>query len=154
MKAPKTSRYARPTTMFSGGGGLVSTAGDYLRFCRMLLGGGTLDGTRILGRKTLELMTRNHLPDGQDLLDASVGLFAETPYDGTGFGLGFSVNLDPVAGGAIGSVGEYAWGGMASTFFWVDPTTDICCVFLTQLTPSSSYSNRAELKALVHGAIA
>ena len=92
---PQKSVYLTPRTFFSGGGGLVSTAHDYLRFCRMLVNGGELDGARILGRKTIELMTRNHLPNDQDLTQWALGSFSETSNEGYGFGLGFSINLGP-----------------------------------------------------------
>jgi len=150
---PFDSEYREGVTLFSGGGGLVSTAADYLRFCRMLLGGGTLDGTRILGRKTLDLMTRNHLVGGRDLTETSVGRFGETPYEGTGFGLGFSVLLDPARGQNVGSPGEFAWGGAASTIFWVDPAEELIVVFLTQLMPSRTFDFRGQLKAIVYGAL-
>ena len=149
---PERSLWAREVTFFSGGGGLVSTAADYLRFARMLLGGGALDGARILSRKTLELMTRNHLPGGADLATLARGGFAETPYEGVGFGLGFSVLLDPVLQGA-GSPGEFAWGGAASTVFFVDPREELIVIFLTQLLPSTTYDFRGQLKALVYGAL-
>ncbi|MCR9096600.1 MAG: beta-lactamase family protein [bacterium] len=150
---PLDSEYKEGVTLLSGGGGLVSTAADYLRFCRMLLGGGTLDGTRILGRKTLDLMTRNHLPEGRDLTETSIGSFAETPYEGTGFGLGFSVILDTVRGQNVGTPGEFAWGGAASTVFWVDPVEDLTVVFLTQLMPSRTFDFRGQLKSIVYGAL-
>ncbi len=150
---PQQSHYLEPPRFLSGGGGLVSTAADYLRFCRMLLAGGELEGARILGRKTLELMTRNHLPGGGDLTDHSVGLFAETLYAGVGFGLGFSVTLDPVKAGVVGSVGEYAWGGAASTVFWIDPAEDLIAIFMTQLMPSQTFNFRGQLKSIIYGAI-
>jgi CubicO group peptidase (beta-lactamase class C family) len=150
---PERSAYRRPPVFLSGGGGLVSTARDYLRFCRMLLGGGELEGTRILGRKTLELMTRNHLPGGHDLHRLAVGLFSETLYAGTGFGLGFSVTLDPVDAGVVGSAGEFAWGGAASTAFWVDPAEDLIVIFLTQFFPSQTFNFRGQLKSIVYPAI-
>ena len=150
---PLDSVYREGVTLLSGGGGLVSTGADYLRFCRMLLGGGTLEGTRVLGRKTLELMTQNHLESGGDLMDTSVGSFAETPYVGTGFGLGFSVTLDNVRGQNVGSLGEFAWGGAASTIFWVDPVEDLAVVFLTQLMPSRTFDFRGQLKAILYGAL-
>jgi len=153
MDDPATSAYLRLPAYFMGGGGLVSTAADYLRFCRMLLGGGELDGARILGRKTIELMTRNHLPGGQDLTQASIGMFAETTMRGTGFGLGFSVTLDPVAAGNAGSVGSYAWGGAASTIFWIDPAEELIVIFLTQLFPSRTFNFRGQLQSIVYGAI-
>ncbi len=150
---PATSTYLTPPTFLSGGGGLVSTAGDYLRFCQALLGGGTLDGVRIIGRKTLQLMTSNHLPGGADLSVHARGSFSETPYHGVGFGLGFSVALDPVKGQISGTPGEFAWGGAASTAFWIDPREDLAVVFMTQLMPSATYNFRRELKAIVYGAI-
>ncbi len=152
---PQRSRYVSdpPPRFLSGGGGLVSTASDYLRFCRMLLNGGELDGARLIGRKTLELMTRNHLPGGRDLAACSVGIFGETPYQGTGFGLGFSVELDPVASQLVGSVGEAAWGGAASTDFWIDPAEDLIVIFMTQFMPSRTFNFRGQLKTIVYGAI-
>jgi len=150
---PQKSAYLQPPEFLSGGGGLVSTTADYLRFCRMLLGGGQLDGTRILGRKTLELMTRNHLPGGKDLTQASVGLFSEGPMAGRGFGLGFSVQLDPVNSGVVGSPGEYAWGGAASTYFWVDPAEELIVIFMTQLFPSQTFNFRDQLRAIIYPAI-
>jgi len=140
-------------TFFSGGGGMVSTAGDYLRFCQMLLNGGELDRVRILGRKTVEFMTRNHLPGGADLTELTTGLFSEIENEGSGFGLGFSVNLDPTRGGVMGSVGEFAWGGMASTVFWVDPAEELIVIFMTQLVPSRTFDFRGQLKALVYSSL-
>ena len=150
---PERSPYLAPPRFLSGGGGLVSTAADYLRFCRMLAGGGELDGARILGRKTLELMTRNHLPGGRDLAETALGWFAETPYAGVGFGLGFSVQLDCTKSGVAGSEGEFAWGGAASTAFWVDPAEELIVIFLTQLMPSRTFDFRGQLKSIVYGAI-
>jgi len=150
---PPTSPYLAAPKLLSGGAGLVSTAADYLRFCRMLLAGGELDGVRLLGPRTIEFMTRSHLPDGKDLADLSVGAFSETPYEGTGFGLGFSVKLDPVRSGVIGSVGEYAWGGAASTIFWIDPAEDLIVIFLTQLMPSATFNFRGQLQSIIYSAI-
>jgi CubicO group peptidase (beta-lactamase class C family) len=150
---PQKSSFLRPPEFLSGGAGLVSTTADYLRFCRMLLGGGELEGTRILGRKTLELMTRNHLPGGKDLTQASVGLFSEGPMAGRGFGLGFSVQLDPVDSGVVGSPGEYAWGGAASTYFWIDPAEELIVIFMTQLFPSQTFNFRDQLRAIIYPAI-
>ncbi|MDA1075787.1 MAG: serine hydrolase, partial [Proteobacteria bacterium] len=118
---PEDSIYIRPRSMLSGGGGLASTAGDYLKFTRMLLNGGELAGARILGRKTIEMMTCNFLPDNEDLTRWALGTFSETANEGYGFGLGFSINLGTARTCTIGSAGEYAWGGAASTIFWVDP---------------------------------
>ena len=106
---------------FSGGGGLSSTVEDYHRFTMFLRGRGELDGTRLLGDRTVGYMTRNHLPGGADLRAFGRPLFAESPLDGVGFGLGFAVNLDPVATHTLGSVGEFNWGGAASTAFWGRP---------------------------------
>ncbi len=140
-------------TFFSGGGGMVSTASDYLRFCRMMQNGGELDGVRILGRKTVELMTMNHLPEGKSLPELSTGLFTEVENEGSGFGLGFSVNLNPVLGGSHGSVGEFSWGGMASTAFWIDPVEDLIVIFMTQLVPSRTFDFRGQLRALIYSAL-
>ena len=137
----------------SGGGGLVSTLGDYLRFARLLLGRGDLDGTRLLGDRTVAYMTRNHLPGGADLTTFGLPLFAETRFDGVGFGLGVSVVIDPVAYGTLTSAGDFGWGGAASTTFWVDPAEDLTVVFLTQLLPSSTHPIRTQLKQLVYAAL-
>ena len=150
---PGTSSYLEPPSFLSGGGGLVSTASDYHRFCRMLLGRGALDGVRILGRKTVELMTRNHLPGGGDLTSMGQPVFSETSYDGIGFGLGFSVMLDPAAAQVTGSVGEHAWGGAASTMFWIDPVEELIGIMLTQLLPSGSWPIRREMRALTYQAL-
>ena len=139
--------------LLSGGGGLVSSAADYLRFTRMLLGGGEIDGVRLLSPRTLRMMTSNQLPGHADLEAFGRPLFAETTFDGVGFGLGFSVVEDPVASRHPGSRGEFAWGGAASTAFWVDPVEDITVLFLTQLLPSSTWPIRPQLKQLVHQAL-
>lgn len=156
--APGTSPYLARPEFLSGGGGLVSTSADYLRFCQMLLGGGatTADGgeeVRILGPRTLDLMRRNHLPTGDDLTSMGQPVFSETRYDGIGFGLGWSVVLDPARAQVSGSVGELAWGGMASTAFWVDPAEDLAVIFMTQLIPSSAYPVRRYLRSLVYQAL-
>ena len=145
------SRFLDPPVTLSGGGGLVSTAADYLRFMRVLRGHGTLEGTRILGRKSVELMTMNHLAG--DLADMGRPRFAEMPFAGIGFGLGVSVLLDPAKARIVGSPGEYAWGGMASTAFWIDPTEDLMVLLLTQLMPSSAYPIRRELRVLTYQAL-
>lgn len=147
------STYRKKPDFLSGGGGLVSTLGDYHRFTQMLLRGGELDGARVLGRKTIEYATTNHLPGGQDLASMGQPVFSETKYDGVGFGLGFSVVVDPAAAQVMCSAGEYAWGGAASTLFWVDPVEELTVIGLTQLMPSSSSSIRQELKALVYSAL-
>jgi CubicO group peptidase (beta-lactamase class C family) len=153
MDAPETSRYLRPRSYLSGAGGLVSTTHDYVAFCQMLANGGQLDGRRVLGRKTLELMTRNHLPGGATLMDLSVGGFGEAGFEGVGFGLGFAVGLGPAATAMAGSEGDFYWGGAASTAFWIDPVEDLFAVFMTQLFPSMAYPFRAQLRALVYQAI-
>ncbi|WP_010216577.1 serine hydrolase domain-containing protein [Sphingomonas sp. PAMC 26621] len=147
------SAWSRAPKLVSGGGGLVSTALDYHRFCCMLLGGGGLDGERILARKTIDLMTHNHLPGGSDLSRMSKSLFSEAANAGTGFGLGFAVNVDVARSMIPGSVGEYYWGGMFSTAFFIDPVEQLHMVFMTQLSPSSLYPIRRELKTLIYSAL-
>jgi CubicO group peptidase (beta-lactamase class C family) len=161
--SPKTGRIVRndpmgkaalrPPDCLSGGGGLVSTAADYHRFARMLLGEGELDGVRLLGDRTVRYMARNHLPGGADLETVGRPLFAETTYDGVGFGLGLSVLLDPVANKVLSTPGEVAWGGAASTSFWVDRAEGVTAVFLTQLLPSSTLPVRSQLRQLVYQAL-
>ncbi len=146
--------FRQPPRAPSGGGGLVGTAADYLRFCEMLRRGGELDGVRLLGPKTIALMRANHLPGGRDLSElAPPGMFSEVGYQGVGFGLGFATVVDVAKSGVAGSLGEYAWGGMASTAFWIDPVEDVCVVFMTQLIPSSTWPIRRELRTLVNAAI-
>lgn len=147
------SMWSTPFTLVSGGGGLVSTALDYQRFCQMCLNGGTLDGVRILGRKTIDLMTQNHLPNGADLSSMSRSLFSETQNAGTGFGLGFAVTIDTARSMMPGSVGEYYWGGMFSTAFFIDPVERLTMVFMTQLSPSMIYPIRRELKTMIYSAL-
>jgi CubicO group peptidase (beta-lactamase class C family) len=146
-------RALRRPSCLDGGGGLVSTAADYHRFTQALLGGGELDGARLLGSRTLAYMARNHLPGGADLESFGRRLFAETTFDGVGYGLGFAVLLDPVANKVLSSAGELAWGGAASTFFWVDPAEQLTAIFMTQLMPSSAYPLRSELRQLVYQAL-
>ncbi|MEJ7584312.1 MAG: serine hydrolase domain-containing protein, partial [Acidimicrobiales bacterium] len=143
---------SRPACL-SGGGGLVSTAYDYHQFAQMLGGRGELDGTRLLSPRTVAYMASNHLPGGVDLEAFGRPLFAETTFDGVGFGLGVSVTIDPVKTRTLGSLGEFGWGGAASTAFWVDPVEDITVLFLTQLLPSSSYPIRPQLKQMVSQAL-
>lgn len=139
--------------LVSGGGGLVSTALDYHRFCQMLANGGELDGARILGRKTVDLMTMNHLPGQSDLSTLSRSLFSETQNAGVGFGLGFAVTQDVARTMIPGSVGEYYWGGMFTTSFFIDPVEQFHIVFMTQLSPSLLYPIRRELKTLIYSAL-
>ena len=148
---PATSRFLAPPAICSGGGGLVSTVGDYLRFCQFMLNRGELDGIRLLGRKTVALMTANHLRG--DMAAMGMPRFSESSYEGIGFGLGFSVMLDPARAQIVGTPGEFAWGGAASTAFWVDPAEDMAVVLLTQLMPSSAYPIRRELRVLAYAAI-
>ena len=148
----KTAR-VKKRKMLSGGGGLLSTMSDYYRFCSMLLNQGELDGTRIIGRKTLAMMASNHLPDNKDLTEMSQSAFSETTYQGVGFGLGFSVILDPVKTQSLTDEGEYGWGGAASTVFWVNPKEEMVVIFLTQLLPSSTYQVRRELRSLVYSSL-
>ena len=151
---PANSPYRKPHTMFSGGGGLVSTMADYVRFGQMMLNGGELDGIRVLGPKTIELMTTNHLPDNADMAAFAVpGGYGEVGFDGMGFGLTMAIGLGPARTAQIGSVGDYMWGGMASTTFWCDPAEELLVVFMTQLMPSGTYNFRGQLKSLVYPAL-
>ena len=154
MDDPQRSGYRKEPSFLSGGGGLVATTADYLRFCQMLLGGGEVDGVRILGRKTVELMASNHLPAGGDLQSVALpGGYGEVGFAGMGFGLTVAVAQSPTVTQVIGSTGEYMWGGAASTIFWVDPAEDLTVVFMTQLLPSGTFNFRGQLKTLVYPAI-
>ena len=152
MDDPETSRYHEKPSFFSGGGGLVSTTADYARFCEMLRRGGELDGARILGPRTIELMHMNHLPGGKDLTELAFGTFSETANEGVGFGLGFASTMGQVQTGTLGA-GDYYWGGAASTIFWVDPKEDLTVVFMTQLMPSGTFNFRGQLKNIIYSAI-
>lgn len=152
VMAPARSMTVAPS-MLSGGGGLVSSADDYLRFCHFLVNGGELDGVRLLSPRTLQFMTTNHLPGGKTLNDMGQSTFAEVAMAGTGFGLGFSVLVDPAASQSLGSAGQYAWGGAASTAFWIDPAEALAVVFMTQLLPSTTYPLRRHLQAGVYQAL-
>jgi CubicO group peptidase (beta-lactamase class C family) len=149
---PAASTYATEPAFFSGGGGLTSTTADYLRFCEMLRRGGELDGARILGPRTLELMHKNHLAGGKDLTKMAMGAFSETANEGVGFGLGFAMTLGEVEAGGLGE-GDYYWGGAASTIFWVDPKEDMVVIFMTQLMPSATFNFRGQLKNIIYSAI-
>ena len=152
VDAPDTTGYLEGNVdTFSGGGGLVSTLADYFRFVEMIRLGGALEGERLLSPRTLAFMRRNHLAG--DIASMGPSSFAEMPMDGVGFGIGGSVVLDPGRMRAPGSIGDYSWGGMASTVFWTDPIEQLSVIFFTQLIPSSTYANRPELKALVHAAL-
>lgn len=149
---PERSAYLRQPSFFSGGGGLTGTTADYLRFCEMLRRGGELDGARILGSRTIDLMRQNHLAGGKDLTQMATGDFSETAYEGVGFGLGFAMTLGQVAHGALGE-GDYYWGGAASTIFWVDPKEDLVVIFMTQLMPSGTFNFRGQLRNIIYSAI-
>jgi CubicO group peptidase (beta-lactamase class C family) len=148
----QNSQFVDPS-FFSGGGGLLSTLGDYYRFSQMLLAGGTVDGKRIIGRRTLEYMTENHLPGGADMSKFATGSFSEAGYAGVGFGLGFANLLDPISNGHPATAGTYYWGGLASTLFWVDPAEELVVVFMTQLMPSSIFNFRGQLENIVYAAL-
>ena len=119
----------------------------------MIIGQGEFKGKRLIGRKTIELMSCNHLPDGKDLTEMSQSAFSETPYAGVGFGLGFSVMLDPAKSQTLSDIGEYGWGGAASTVFMINPKEEMVIIFMTQLLPSSTYQVRRELRSLVYSAL-
>ncbi|HCO95640.1 MAG TPA: serine hydrolase [Phycisphaerales bacterium] len=142
---PETTRYAKMPTFFSGGGGLVSTAGDYMRFCLMLLNKGEFGGKRLLKTETVEMMTKDQLPEQA----YPIGTGGRA---GVGFGLGFSVRVESSDAAPASRVGEYGWGGMASTHFWISPRDEIAVIVLTQHIP---YSNRAEraVKPIIYEAI-
>ena len=150
---PQTSPYLAPPALESGGGGLVSTAADYMRFANMLVNEGELDGARILSPMTVRLMASNHLPGDKDLTELSRSLFSESTNAGVGFGLGFAVVFDPPKTLIPCSMGEFYWGGAASTAFWVDPVEKVTAEFMTQLMPSSTYPIRRELRTLVYSAL-
>jgi CubicO group peptidase (beta-lactamase class C family) len=140
-------------SLISGGGGLVSTVGDYHRFVQLLAAGGELDGVRLIGPRTLAYMMRNHLPGDVDMQTFGRPVFSEIPQDGVGFGLGFAVVVDPVATRMLCSPGEANWGGAASTTFWIDPVEQLTVVFMTQLLPSSTYPLRPLLRQCIYGAL-
>ena len=149
---PETSAYRSEPIFFSGGGGLTSTLSDYLRFTEMLRRCGELDGARIIGPRTLALMHANHLKDGKDLTEMSIGAFSETTNEGVGFGLGFASTIDNIKAGTLGA-GDYYWGGAASTIFWVDPKEDMSVVFMTQFMPSGTFGFRPQLKNIIYAAM-
>ncbi|HQZ34131.1 MAG TPA: serine hydrolase domain-containing protein [Ilumatobacteraceae bacterium] len=152
MDDAATSAFTKPPAFVSGGGGLTGTVADYTRFCEMLRRGGELDGQRILGPRTLDMMRLNQLPGGKDLASVDVDLQELRGSVGVGFGLGFASTIDQVATGGL-SRGDYYWGGAASTVFWVDPIEDLWVVFMTQLMPSNSFDFRGQLRSLVYSAI-
>lgn len=149
---PMTSPYLKDPLFKSGGGGLAGTMADYVRFAEMLRAGGSLDGVRVIGSRTLDLMIHNHLKDGQDLTQMAIGGFSETSNAGIGFGLGFAMTIDQTLTGGLSS-GDFYWGGAASTIFWADQEEDLSVVFMTQLMPSATFNFRGQLKSLVYAAI-
>jgi CubicO group peptidase (beta-lactamase class C family) len=148
IESPEVNHYDRPCLRLSGGGGLVSTASDYMRFCQMLLYGGEWEGERLLGRKTVEFMTRNHVPPA--LLPLMSG--AE-PIRGSGFGLGFRVVLDVAQTGLLGSDGMYAWGGAANTSFWIDPKEELIGILMAQYMPAFQFPVTDDFINLTYQAI-
>jgi len=153
QKLAGARQMTRPPSFLSGGGGLVGTGRDYLRFTEMLLNGGELDGVRLLSPRTVAYMARNHLPGGRLLNEMGQSTFAEVAMEGTGFGLGFGTVEDAAAQQNLANEGEFSWGGAASTAFWVDPVDELCVVFMTQLLPSSTYPIRRQLRAAVLQAV-
>jgi len=151
----RESTYGNPPRLESGGGGLVSTAHDYLRFCRMMLNGGTLEGVQILSPKTVALFSLNYLPDGREIADMALpGMFSESSYAGVGFSLGCGVNVNVAKTRLPGSLGEYFWGGAAATAFWIDPREEMTVVFMTQVIGSEArLTLRRDLRALVYSAM-
>jgi CubicO group peptidase (beta-lactamase class C family) len=154
---PANSPWFSPPKLQSGGGGLVGTPMDYLRFCQMLLNKGELEGARLLSPKTVALMTVNHLPGGKDIAELSPAdsAFTETGYHGIGFGLGLAVTLDPANTGIPGTRGEISWGGIASTTFFVDPAEKLIVIFMTQaiLDTPRRVRMRRDLRTLIYSAI-
>jgi CubicO group peptidase (beta-lactamase class C family) len=153
----RKSKFLSLPKLQSGGGGLVGTAADYLRFCRMLLGKGSLEGVQLLSPKTVALMTANHLPDGKEIaaLSPSTDAFNESGYRGIGFGLGVAVTLNPARVGIPGTAGEFTWGGMASTTFFIDPVEEMIVIFMTQVITDTArrVKLRRTLRTLVYGAM-
>lgn len=152
----QNSTYAEPPKLESGGGGLVSTASDYMRFCRMMLNGGELDGVRLLSPKTVEMFSLNLLPGGKLMADMmpAEALFSEAGYAGVGFSIGCGVTMDLAKTHVPGSVGEYFWGGAASTAFWIDPKEELAVVFMTQVIGTEArLALRRDLRSLVYSAL-
>ncbi|HUV23644.1 MAG TPA: serine hydrolase domain-containing protein [Gammaproteobacteria bacterium] len=141
-----------PVKLHSGGGGLTSTAPDYLRFAQMMLNQGELDGRRILKPETVALMTRNHLP--LHMLPLSFNGVARGAYSGYGFGLGYCINIDPEDTAAAGSAGDFSWGGMADTYCWVDPQQQLIGILMQQYLPSLHHAGRKEFRDCVYQALA
>jgi CubicO group peptidase (beta-lactamase class C family) len=149
LDLPESSKFTPPVAMHSGGSGLVSTTSDYLQFARCIMNLGELDGVRLLGPKTVALMTCDHLPAG--LLPISFE--GAEPMLGMGFGLGFGVMLDMAQAGVMGSVGDHGWGGYAETYFWIDPQEDMIAILMSQYQPSQTYPIRKEFRTSVYQAL-
>ena len=145
--------FSKPRNFLSGGGGLCSTLADYANFCQMLLNDGTFMGKKILSPITAKYMRRNHLPENKTMNDMGDESFSEVRYDGAGFGLGFSPLISSVKALSPASEGSVSWGGMASTFFWVDPQENFFAILLTQLIPSGRYPIRPQAQTLVYSAL-
>jgi len=149
LELPESSEYLPPVALHSGGAGLVSTVSDYLNFAQCILNKGELNGIRLLGPKTVELMTSNHLP--LELLP--IAFEGTEPMLGMGFGLGFSVMLDAAQTGVMGSEGDHGWGGYAETFFVIDPKEDLIAILMSQYMPSQTYPIRKEFRTVVYQAL-
>lgn len=147
IDVPAESDYVSPMVRQSGGGGLVSTMADYYRFAQLMLDRGELDGVRLLGPKTVELMTQNHLP--ANMFPIAVG----EPIPGIGFGLGFSVTMDLPATRAVGSPGNHGWGGAANTHFWLDPVEDLLGIIMLQYMPAGTYPVNDDFQILTYQAL-
>lgn len=146
--SPATSKYIKKVTFFSGGGGLISTASDYMRFCQMMLNGGELHGAQIISPKTIELMTTNHLSEG---MGSGFGEQVGTR-SSFGFGLGFGVSTDFAASNIVGSAGSYNWGGAAGTVFWIDPKEELAVVAMIQIMSGSVVPLRSIMQVLTYSA--
>lgn len=145
---PSTSQFSAPRPFLSGGGGLTSTTADYLRFAQMMLNQGHLDGTRLLSRKTVELMTLNHLRPDQMPISLGGNIFK-----GYGFGLGVRVLVDVAQSQMISSLGSYGWSGAANTYYWIDPQEEMVGMVMTQFMPSGHYPLSRDFRALATQAI-
>ena len=146
LDLPGSSKYLPPVTLISGGSGLVSTTSDYRQFAQFILNKGELDGVRLLGPRTVEMMTCNHLP----VALMPIAFEGDDPMLGMGFGLGFGVMVDAAHSGVMGSVGDHSWGGYAETFFWIDPLEDMFAILMTQYLPSQTYPIRKEFRTSVY----
>lgn len=149
---PAASEFADTERFQSGGGGLVSTSADYLKFCEMLRQRGSLGGARILGSRTVELMGYNHLPRGQDLSQMARGMFRDVSGEGLGHGLGFAVRIRDLPAGRLGN-GDMLWGGAASTLFWIDPREQLIVILMAQLMPSHTYNLGGLVRSIVMSSI-